>query len=148
MILTITGHRPERIKGKEKEIKNWIREQLLSLKPEKVISGMAKGVDQIFCDVAIELNIPLVCAFPYKHNLSESERKYVEYSSETRYQTETWYKECYTERDRWMVDNADTILVVWDGIPSGGTFYTKCYAVRKQKNIINCPLWKQRLENN
>ena len=50
----ITGHRPQRIKGREKEIKKWIEEQLEELQPHKAINGMAQGVDQIFAFAAKE----------------------------------------------------------------------------------------------
>lgn len=135
MILTLTGHRPERLNGKEAEVKQWIKDKILELKPEKVISGMALGADQILCEVCMELNVPLVCAFPYKHKLHPVEQKFADYATEVYYQTPTWYQECYHDRDEWMVDHSDAILVVWDGIQSGGTYYTYKYAEKKEIEI-------------
>jgi len=44
-----------------------------------------------------------------------------------------YFKDCYTTRDRWMVDRSDKVLVVWDGKPGGGTYYTMGYAQEKNK---------------
>lgn len=131
MTLTLTGHRPERLKGKEEEIKQWIKEQIKELKPDKVISGMAMGADQILCEVCKELNIPLICAFPYKHDLHPVEQEFADYATEVYYQSPKWYHECYHDRDMWMVNHSDAILVIWDGIEGGGTYYTYKYALEK-----------------
>lgn len=139
MTLTLTGHRPERLVGKEAVIKDWIKQKVQELNPDKIISGMAKGADQMLCDIAMELNIPLICAFPYRHALSESEQTYAAYAEEVRYETDNWYKACYLKRDEWMVDHADIVLAVWDGKPKGGTYYTKSYAEKKGVRVELCP---------
>lgn len=36
-----------------------------------------------------------------------------------------------------MVDHADVLLCVWDGIGGGGTFLTRKYAIQKNKQIID-----------
>lgn len=36
-----------------------------------------------------------------------------------------------------MVDHADKILCVWDGIAVGGTFITRQYALKQGKEIID-----------
>ena len=57
MNVMITGHRPERLKGREKEVKEWINNQLNILQPTLAINGMAQGVDQIFAKIAKDKNI-------------------------------------------------------------------------------------------
>ena len=42
-------------------------------------------------------------------------------------------------RDKKMVDAADICLVVWDGIPAGGTYYTMRYAEEQGKEIRYFP---------
>lgn len=112
----ITGHRPERLKGREAEITEWINNTIKSLTDEdECITGCAKGVDTLFAFAAMNKNIPLVCAFPYKHELSEPEQQMHDYAKEVHWETESWYKACYLNRDKWMVDRADIVLVVWEG---------------------------------
>ena len=65
MILTVTGHRPPRLKGQEKLIKEWAKKQLIRLKPSLLYNGMAQGVDQIVALTAKELNIPIICCYPF-----------------------------------------------------------------------------------
>ena len=50
---------------------------------------------------------------------------------------------CYLNRDKWIVDRADIVLVVWDGIPKGGTYYTMQYAKEKGKRILLFPWSKE-----
>jgi len=77
MRVAITGHRPERLKGQERQIEIWIEYVLKSLvkKHEKIclISGMARGIDQMAALVAIRLDIPIECYFGYRHKLSPVE---------------------------------------------------------------------------
>ena len=99
----ITGHRPERLKGREAEITEWTKNTIKSLTDEdECITGCAKGVDTLFAFAAMNKNIPLVCAFPYKHELSEPEQQMHDYAKEVHWETESWYKACYLNRDKKM----------------------------------------------
>src|SRR6185369_8185560 len=72
MIVAFTGHRPDKLGGYKlpnptylyvcQEIDKALRE----LKPEKVISGMALGVDQWAANIAHKLGIPFVAAVPFE----------------------------------------------------------------------------------
>lgn len=142
MKVMITGHRPERLGERINDVYNWIDTQFAKLGLENIeecITGCAKGVDTIFADCVIHNSLPLVCAFPYKHALSEPEQIMRDCAKEVYFQTEEWYKACYLDRDKWMVDRTDVVLVVWDGIPKGGTYYTKKYAEDKGKTVILFP---------
>lgn len=129
----ITGHRPERLKGSA----------IRSLTSEDECIGCAKGVDILFAFAAMNKKIPLVCAFPYKHKLSELEQQMHDYAKEVHWETKSWYKACYLNRDKWMANRADIVLVVWDGIPKGGTYYTMQYAKEKGKRILLFPWNKE-----
>ena len=37
----------------------------------------------------------------------------------------------FRARNRWMVDNRDALLALWDGVEQGGTWYTVHYARSK-----------------
>lgn len=69
MILAITGHRPQRLKGQEKLIKEWAAEQLIRLQPSAIYDGMAQGADQIIATAAKELGIPVICCYPFPKNI-------------------------------------------------------------------------------
>lgn len=45
MKIAVTGHRPERLRGKEKEVYEWFKEKFAAARPEEIITGMAQGTD-------------------------------------------------------------------------------------------------------
>ena len=139
MKVMITGHRPQRIKGREKEIKKWIEEQLEELQPRQAINGMAQGVDQIFAFVAKEKGIQLVNVYPHYRTNFHQDEEYLNENALIVFYAEKYNKKNYTERDKKMVDAADICLVVWDGIPAGGTYYTMRYAEEQGKEIRYFP---------
>ena len=140
MKIGVTGHRPERIKGQEKEIKNWIEKNLENFKMRDdhiiLISGMAQGVDQIAAYSALKMGVDLWCYFPYKRKLYDVESYLAENAMKIRYEQEKWSRSCYTLRDRRIVDDCDLLLVVWDGIKAGGAWYTYNYARGIKKDIL------------
>lgn len=72
MIVSFTGHRPDKLGGYKlpnptylkvcRDI-NWL---LKELNPEKIISGMALGVDQWAAHIAYKLGTPFVAAIPFE----------------------------------------------------------------------------------
>ena len=58
----VTGHRPERLNGRELEIAEWLDSQIRELRPTIAISGMAAGADQIYAELALKQRIPLAAA--------------------------------------------------------------------------------------
>ena len=44
-----------------------------------------------------------------------------------------------------MVDDCDVLIVVWDGKPWGGTYYTYQYALDRNRKIIMFP-WRNKVE--
>ena len=133
MKIAITGHRPERIKGHEKEIYEWFRKKFAAIRPSEVITGMAQGVDQIAAQAAKDMGIKYLCVYPYKRKVSAAEKDLIDSSSGVIWLADKYFKDCYTTRDRWMVDRSDKVLVVWDGNPGGGSYYTMIYAKEKNK---------------
>lgn len=139
MKVMVTGHRPERITGREQEIKEWLTKKVEELKPSDCISGMAQGADQIYAEVAYEKGIPLICAWPYERKLHPVEQKYHDYAEVNHVAFHKFQPSCYVTRDKWMVDNCDIVLAVWDGNPVGGTYDTIEYAKQKHKHIYLFP---------
>lgn len=72
MIVAFTGHRPEKIGGYKLpnptylHVYKEIESTLKKLNPDKVISGMALGVDQIAAYIAYKLKIPFIAAVPFE----------------------------------------------------------------------------------
>lgn len=134
MKIMITGHRPERLKGRENEVKIWITQQLEELHPSLAINGMAQGTDQIFAKIAKDKKIPLWNVYPYKRKMHPYEEMLNE-NETVIYFKDSYSKDSYILRDRYMVDNADIVLAVFDGIPAGGTWQTIEYAKKQNKEI-------------
>ncbi|MDO4549571.1 MAG: putative molybdenum carrier protein [Clostridia bacterium] len=57
-------------------------------------------------------------------------------SSENVVLSPSYHKSCYHLRNRYMVDNSDALMAVWDGKPTGGTAYTVNYAHSQGKQVI------------
>ena len=102
---------------------------------EEFISGGALGVDQWAAEVVLELGLKLVIALPfakYGENwpvesqahlaFLKSKASKVEIVCEGEYfengKAQTWKNH---ERNKWMMNNSELIIAVWDGKPEGGT---------------------------
>lgn len=137
MRLTVTGHRPQRLKGQEQLIKKWALEQLIRLKPSVLYNGMAQGTDQIVATAAKELNIPIICCYPFPRKHYHPIEEWIMENNEVIYLTPAYSKTSYIIRDKFMVNNSDIVLCVWDGIPAGGTYITRKYAIDTGKQVID-----------
>jgi uncharacterized phage-like protein YoqJ len=142
MRVMITGHRPAKIGGYQtpNPTEQWIRNQLRALltglkdrHPElTVVTGMAIGVDTIWAEEAVRLDIPFVVAAPFRGqerrwpgSSQQTYRRLLARACEVVYVDEV---DGYAEpsligqmnsRNQWMVDHSDTTLAVWDGSKSG-----------------------------
>lgn len=148
MLLAGTGHRPTKLGGYSREATSHVfrvaAHALDELKPTAVISGMALGWDSALAFAALEAQIPLVCAIPFRGQESQWSPK-----------SQEWYHKVLNAatkvvivspgeysaakmqvRNEWMVDHADHIAALWDG-SSGGTSNCVRYARAKKKPITN-----------
>lgn len=133
MRVAFTGHRPDKLGGyvipnpTYHKVVTQIHDQLVRLKPTQVISGMALGVDQWAAEIALDLDIPLLAAIPFKGQEAtwpdDSKKKYHALLSkaakvvavcEPGYAAWKMFK-----RNEWMVDNCDLLIAVWDWSPGG-----------------------------
>jgi len=153
MIICFTGHRPDKLPNKETgynlpnptyiKICQQLEKLLLSLKPEKCISGMALGWDQYAANICTKLGIPFDAYIPflgqekawpeksqiiYNNLLAKASNKVVicdgDYAA---------YK--MQLRNEKMVDDADAIIACWNKSP-GGTANCINYARSLNKKII------------
>lgn len=135
MRLMITGHRPQRLNGNEILIKKWINDKIKELQPTECISGMAEGADTIFAEVSLENHIPLAAYLPFNQELKGKRKDILDRATVVKIVCDEWSKQCYTIRDKAMVDDSDVVLVVWDGKPGGGTYWTMEYAKKQGREI-------------
>lgn len=153
-----TGHRPQSIpylwdEGSElslrlkDELRNMIIDLIDNHGVSHFISGMALGVDMIAAEIVLELkkkypNITLECAIPCETQARKWTEKYrdryfsiIEMSDkETLLQTH-YTADCMHKRNKYMVDNSDYVIAVWNG-SSSGTGKTVLYAKENNKQII------------
>lgn len=149
MIVAFTGHRPNKLGGFSLPNPTYIKvcqqieSTLKELKPEKVISGMALGVDQWAAYIAFKLKIPFIAAVPFLNQESkwptssqETYNKLIKLAAETVIVSEGAYSAVKMQtRNEWMIDHCDQVIAVWDG-SNGGTGNCVNYAKSKNKSII------------
>lgn len=148
MIVAFTGHRPDKLGGYKLPNDTYIRvcqkidAALKELKPEKVITGMALGVDQWAASIAHKLGIPYLAAIPFEGQ----EKAWPEASQKTyRLLRKLAAEEVIVSqggysadkmqvRNIWMVDNCTNLIAVWDGT-KGGTGNCVEYAKSVNREI-------------
>ncbi len=152
-----TGHRPSGLpfKYNEKdprciELKNRIRFNITRLITENgvtnFITGMAMGIDIFAAEEVLKLknmfpNIKLICAIPCP-NQTDGWNSYwcqryddiLSKASESIVLSQEYSKACMHIRNRYMVDNSNYIIAVWNG-KNGGTSSTLKYAEKKNRKI-------------
>lgn len=150
-----TGHRPPRLGGYDesdplniaikKAIFNSVK--LLTQSYEKVygISGMALGTDMWFAEAILELGLPLTCAIPHDGHSArwpkESQERHASICSRARevvvVSPGVYASWKMAVRDKWMVDECDVALAVYNpAFTDGGTYITFTMLQRKKKPMI------------
>jgi uncharacterized phage-like protein YoqJ len=147
MIVAATGHRPKDL-NKEYDYSGPYSKYILKKfnkfltdnkkKISKVITGMALGVDTLWALSALNSNIPIIAAIPFKGQESrwglKSKNLYFEILANPLVTTKIISKKnsklAYLQRNMWMVSRCDKIIVVIKkNITSGGTFHCYKYAL-------------------
>ena len=150
MIVAFSGHRPNKLGGFSLPNPTYvyvcqqIEKTLLDLKPEKVISGMALGVDQWAAHVAYKLGIPFLAAVPFEgqekawpqasqsiYNLLLSKAAERVVVCEGGYSADKMQR-----RNEFMCDKCDKLIAIYNGDTSGGTYNCVSYAKSIGKEII------------
>ena len=150
MIVAFTGHRPDKLGGYKlpnpiyNSVCKQIESNLLELKPDTTISGMALGIDQWAAYICFKLKIPFIAAVPFKGQEKawpmSSQITYhqlLKKASEQVIVCEGSYSAVKMQtRSQWMVDRCNILLAVYDG-SGGGTANCINYAksLRKKNNL-------------
>lgn len=158
MRVAVTGHRPERWKTEDERrtVRKALRAMLDELRPTMLISGMCRGVDLWaveWCVSGMNTNTLLRAVYPfagYDRLWDKRDRDHVRFligeaaaynvlESEVTLPGNASPTVCYHRRDRYVVDECQALLAVYDGGP-GGTKYTVDYA-RKVGREIRMVTW-------
>ena len=152
MIYSATGHRPNKLNFEydmNGPVSRYIRAKFLKIlrndKPEKIVSGLALGVDTIWALAGLELNIPVIAAVPFRGQESRwPEKSRVLYQQILADPIVTVVEVCepgyagwkFIKRDHWMVDNSQKLVCIWNGDEHGGTWQTMKYAMSVGREMI------------
>lgn len=157
MYCCFTGHRPEQLGRIANENSQRCKElkQILSDVIDRAVAdsytdfycGMARGVDTYAAEAVIEKmtankNIRLHAALPcpeqqlhWSSGDKERFEKILQYTSSKTIISPLYTDTCMLSRNRFMVDNSQRVIAVWNGFFRGGTAYTVRYAKKENKEI-------------
>ena len=139
-----TGHRPEKLKRIEEEVKKGLESVILKAVQDgytTFITGMASGVDLWAGQIVLRLRqenpeLRLIAALPYPDcdsRWSASWRKQyaevLEAANLVKSISPQYSMASFQKRDQWMVDRVTRVVAVYDGVP-GGTKNTIEYAMK------------------
>lgn len=153
MILSGTGHRPDKLTRAAYALKLSGTTQTLEekldflvgglLQPKRIKSGMALGFDMMLARCAVKYSIPFDAYVPFKGQerlwAPASQREYHELLaaaasvfivSEGDYAAAKMHK-----RNEKLVDDCTSLLACYDGTP-GGTFSTVKYALEVRRHTL------------
>lgn len=153
MILSATGHRPDRLGS----YRNWPAERairlaadtLVAMRPDYVWTGGAQGWDQAVAWACVRLSVPFGIiipgtARPHGSNWpSAAQREYEQLQAHAARVEQRPFAGAYQEyrdRDEQLVERADMTLALWSGVPSG-TGITVRYANERGVPVWN--VWKE-----
>jgi uncharacterized phage-like protein YoqJ len=159
--IAVTGHRPNKIGGYNNELRDsCIKANMRSVIRDiqavrgltdlyaykvKLISGMALGIDTLWAEVGLELEIPVIAAVPcvgqekvWPKPSQEKYRKLLDQCVEVVYVDNRYSAAAMQKRNEWMVDKCDILVAYWNGTP-GGTRNCVNYASKagRKTMIIN-----------
>lgn len=139
-----TGHRPEKLKQPEEEIKKGLEDAILKAIHDgytTFITGMARGVDIWAGQIVLRLrqsnpDLRLIAALPYpgcdSRWSANWKSQYAEVLSAADLEeciSDGYSMASFQKRDEWMVDHSSRVIAVFDGVP-GGTKNTIDFAVK------------------
>jgi len=146
VILGVTGHRPQKLGELVFRARAEVERAIRTFSPERLLTGMALGVDTWAAETCVQLGVPFVAVIPfsgqeqrwssvekerYRSLVSKADR--VVHTASGPYAA--WK---FQKRNEYVVDNCEWLLAVYDGTP-GGTKNCVEYArkVNRSMTIIN-----------
>ena len=157
MYCCFTGHRPEQLpwmKDEENDRCKKLKSVLADVIKASIDDGytdfyvgMARGVDTFAAEILIEImkenkNIHFHAALPcpeqnmnWAANEKERFEKILSLATTRTVISPMYTDTCMLTRNRFMVDNSQRVIAVWNGFFRGGTAYTVRYAKKEHKEI-------------
>jgi len=146
----VTGHRVLLTKQID-YVKRELRKQIQNAINDgytHFISGMAEGTDLLFAELVIETKkdnptIRLEAALPYRKRAETKNNDFhriFEQCDSFIVLSENYSNACYKARNKYMVNQAERIIAVYDGRNSGGTAFTIQYAKDNGKELFIVPV--------
>jgi uncharacterized phage-like protein YoqJ len=154
MTTAVTGHRPDKLGGYNMQTYRKLWRFALhwyeSHDTDKLYIGMAQGWDTAVAVAARKLQIPYIACIPFigydrvwRIHDQKLNRELIEAAEDMIVISHEASKQAYHDRNRFMVDSADRLDALWNGVlgvPSG-TGSTVFYAEKKQIPVVN--LWQE-----
>ena len=151
MTCVITGHRPKGFPFDrndensdfyqyKKRLREEIR-QLINQGYDHFISGMADGADIDFLEIVLDekrdksIFIEAALPCPYSSKTENKKTQILRLCDNVKVISDHYFSGCMQKRNRYLVDNCDVLIAVWNGEEIGGTWNTIEYAKRKGKRI-------------
>lgn len=150
MIISYSGHRPNKLPGGYNlshpfyhALKTKLKNAILELNPSLAYCGMAIGFDQLAAEVCIDIKLPFIAAIPFKgqelrwpKSSQQIYHELLKYALKIEICNPGGYAAWKMQnRNRFMVDNSDTLIACWDG-SDGGTANCINYAKSIDKKIV------------
>ena len=114
------------------------------------ISGFACGIDLLFAEIVSERiaknpALKLIAAIPYRRRLdtlqkSERTRVLIDLCAEIYVAAEEYHPSVYAKRNRYMVEQSDRVIAVYDGREKGGTVETIRLAHTMKRELKEIPI--------
>ena len=141
----VTGHRDIPAERSEK-IRELLRREILAAIEDgysHFISGFAAGADLLFAEIVVELKkiypITLEAAIPYPGRMKTPDKSFqrlIRCCDTVKVHSNGYFKGCYMRRNRYMVNQSQRVIAVYDGRPTGGTAATVRHARGKDVRVI------------
>ena len=141
----VTGHRDIPAEQADR-IRELLRQEILTAIGDgytHFISGFAAGADLLFAEIVVELKeicpITLEAAIPYPGRMKTPDKTFqrlIRCCDTVKIHSDTYSKGCYMRRNRYMVDQSQRVIAVYDGRPTGGTAATVRYAKGKDVRVV------------
>jgi len=154
MRIAISGHQ----NLGDKETIRWVFDELefniKKINVEEGYSCLAVGADQLFAEIILKNNIPLIAIIPsrnYEITFDNNHIKAYEYllkkaNKVVQLEHSQPTESAFFEASKFMLNNCELLIAIWNGLPSkglGGTADVVNYAIETKKNIIHInPLTK------
>lgn len=122
-------------------------EELILCGYDKFISGMASGADMDFAEaviamkkkyraITLEAALPCPIYVPKNYTPMHEKRDLLLRSCDIiSTVSDRYYRGCMSKRNKYIVDNSDLILAIWNGSRNGGTWDTIKYS-QKAKRMV------------